>query len=145
MKRDYRMGYRFLHNAIVEGLGILQSYQEDGIFQDQLASVIGYFEGRLKGVEKMFLMTADMPAWQKDSRYLSIRKFPLERLSLCNLLYRLRKERQISLKRAAEELGVSVYRYQKYEAGEADPEPEERKQLARLFEAEEELLDRAKN
>lgn len=86
-----------------------------------------------------------MPAWQRDIHRAGIHTFSLEVLPLEDLLFRLRKENKISLKRAAEELGISAYRYQQYETKGSKPVPdlEERKKLAKLFGAQEELLIKA--
>ena len=44
------------------------------------------------------------------------------------------------MKEAAQKLGISLYRYRKYESGEAVPNLEERKEMAAAFGVEEERL-----
>ena len=130
MRRDYRAENEFMRSALNEGIWILQKYRMDDISQMQLEYAIHFFESKLREAEKLFTPLPKTPAWKLEPRYQSLKKFPFDSLSFRSRLYILRKEK----------LGISLYRYRKYESGEAVPNLEERKEMAAVFGVEEERL-----
>lgn len=140
MRRDYRAENEFMRSALNEGIWILQKYRMDDISQMQLEYAIHFFESKLREAEKLFTPLPKTPAWKLEPRYQSLKKFPFDSLSFRSRLYILRKEKQLSMKEAAQKLGTSLYRYRKYESGEAVPNLEERKEMAAVFGVEEERL-----